>query len=98
MKAAEHRHYAKLVEIGCIVCRGLGYETVPEIHHLRAHTGMSVRGHWLEAIPLCPAHHRGLDHPNTASIHLDKARFIALYGTERELLEKVNALLIPRSK
>lgn len=93
MKAAERRHYAKLVVLGCIVCRKQGFDTIPEIHHPRAGVGMSMRGHWEKAIPLCPAHHRGIDHPNTPSIHLDKANFIELYGTEAELLAEVQALL-----
>jgi hypothetical protein len=88
MTKAERQHYARLAELGCIICR-----RPAEIHHPRAGTGMGLKAKWQTAIPLCPEHHRGLDHPRTASIHLDKSNFIQLYGTEAELLAKVQALI-----
>jgi hypothetical protein len=47
----------------------------------------------LDAIPLCPRHHRGTDHPATPSIHLAKRAFIEKYGTEADLLETLRAEL-----
>ena len=93
MKAAERRHYAKLVVLGCIVCRSLGFDTIPEIHHPRAGTGMGLKAKWETAIPLCTDHHRVMDHPRTPSIHLDKLKFIEAFGTEAELLARVQALI-----
>lgn len=45
------------------------------------------------AIGLCPAHHRGTNHPATPSIHLAKRAFIDRYGTEADLLETIKELL-----
>jgi uncharacterized protein YbbK (DUF523 family) len=96
MTAAERRHYSRLAVLGCIACRQLGYLSAAEIHHIRAGTGMGKKSR--DAIPLCPAHHRGLDHPRTPSIHLDKRKFIEAFGTEAELLETVNDLLAGQSQ
>ena len=57
---------------------------------------MGQRASDYDVIPLCPAHHNGTDHPRTPSIHLDKRKFIARYGTEAELLAEVRALMEKR--
>lgn len=94
MKAADKRHLNRLSAIGCIVCRIEGFPQTPcEIHHPRAGYGMGQRAPNSEAIPLCPAHHRGVNHPAVPSIHLDKSNFIAQYGTEAELLEATKQVL-----
>jgi hypothetical protein len=91
---AEKAHLGRVAELGCIACRSDGYEGVAaEIHHPRAGVGMGQRAPHTDAIPLCPSHHRGIQHPKIPSIHLDKHRFIAAYGTEAELLETVGDLL-----
>jgi hypothetical protein len=87
MKKADKQHLSRLAALGCIACRIQGTPGTPaEIHHPRAGTGMGLRAHHAEAIPLCAAHHRGTDHPRTPSIHLDKKKFVARFGTEAELL------------
>ena len=74
----EKEHLAKVASLGCYVC---GSDA--EIHHIRKHTGMSLRPSHYETIPLCFVHHRtGKD-----SIHLGKKLFIEKYGTEQEILE-----------
>lgn len=88
MTKAERQHLSRVAELGCIIC-----QRPAEIHHIRAGVGMGKRSSHFNVIGLCPEHHRGLDHPATASIHLDKRRFIELYGTEAELLDKVSRLL-----
>jgi hypothetical protein len=57
---AERKHMGKVAELGCSVCRRMGYPGTPaEIHHRRAGKGLSNRSSHMEVIPLCPEHHRG---------------------------------------
>ena len=58
--ASERQHKAKLVLMGCMVCRRLFGQHDPgpvELHHLRG--GGWGKGDWMTLIPLCPEHHRG---------------------------------------
>ena len=56
----EKKHMSAAAELGCAVCRRMGYEGTPaEIHHKRAGTGAGRRASHMEVIPLCPLHHRG---------------------------------------
>jgi hypothetical protein len=60
MKNEERKHLSRVAELGCIVCSRMGYPGTPaEIHHKRAGTGAGRRSSHLDAIPLCPEHHRG---------------------------------------
>ncbi|WP_027853836.1 Ref family recombination enhancement nuclease [Marinobacterium litorale] len=87
MKKADKDHLNRLFEIGCIACRVQGTPGTPaEMHHPRAGAGVGQKASHGDAIPLCPAHHRGTHHPAVPSIHLDKTRFIERFGTEQELL------------
>jgi hypothetical protein len=57
---AEKKHMGRVAELGCAVCRRMGYEGTPaELHHLRAGTGAGRRSSHFDVIPLCPEHHRG---------------------------------------
>jgi hypothetical protein len=59
-KAAEMRHKAALIEMGCMVCRRLFPQLPPgpvELHHLRG--GGWGKGGYLTLMPLCVEHHRG---------------------------------------
>lgn len=94
MTKAERKHLSRVAELGCIACWLDGYPGVAaEIHHSRAGAGMGRRAPHSDGIPLCPAHHRGIQHPAIPSIHLDKRRFIACYGSEAELLVTVRERL-----
>lgn len=80
--------------VGCIACCMDGHPgTPPELHHPRAGTGGGQKAPDSDVIPLCPPHHRGTMHPVVPSIHLDKLKFIARYGTEGELLAVVRAII-----
>lgn len=88
--AVEKRHYGKVAQLGCIVCKNIGYEDSPaEIHHLRANAGAGQKSK--DVIPLCHIHHRtggyGL------AFHAGKEAFEQVYGTELELLEQVKGML-----
>ena len=95
---AQQKRFEALQEMGCICCRieGLGINP-PQIHHLVE--GRKRLGHDF-TIPLCPWHHEGYPHHGISessmlyhygpSLARNKRKFIETYGTERELLEKVN--------
>jgi len=60
MTNEERRYLSRVAELGCLVCSRMGYPGTPaEIHHKRAGTGAGRRSSYLDAMPLCPEHHRG---------------------------------------
>lgn len=96
MTKDEKNYLDAITELGCIACRLDGRGKVPaEVHHPRSGTGLSLRAPHKDALPLCEKHHRGTDHPNTASIHLSPMKFISQYGTEKDLWERTQQLLKP---
>lgn len=55
MNAAERHHVDRVAQVGCVVCRRLGYGWVPaQIHHVAE--GSGVRS-WFSVAPLCSPHH-----------------------------------------
>ena len=91
---AEKRHMSRVAELGCAVCRRMGYEGTPaELHHKRSGTGAGRRSSHMEVIPLCPEHHRG-----KTGIHgLGTKGFPKHWGyDEDDLLEDVAKLLDSR--
>ena len=60
MTKDEKKHLGKVAAIGCVLCYLKGTPGTPaEIHHPRKNTGMAQKASRYDAIPLCPAHHRG---------------------------------------
>jgi len=60
MSAAGKRHMGRVADLGCCLCRHLGYGNTPsEVHHIRADQGVSQRSSDMLTVPLCPEHHRG---------------------------------------
>ncbi len=91
---ATKAHMSRVAEIGCIACLIAGTPgTPPELHHPRTDAGAGQRAPDSDVIPLCPPHHRGTMHPKVPSIHLDRVRFIETFGSEAELLGKVQLIL-----
>lgn len=85
MNAREKRHLNRLADLGCIVCRNLGYGKTPaEIHHVREDQGLSQRASHFLAIPLCAPHHRTGGHG--VALHAGQEAFERLYGAELDLL------------
>jgi len=84
---AEKQHYAKVANLGCSLCRYLGYgESEPELHHIRR-AGKRTNA---PVIPLCPEHHRG----NTGIHGMGRKAFEREYKvTEEELLEMTEKLI-----
>lgn len=81
------KHYSKIADLGCILCRKLGYVDTPcEIHHIRR---AGIRNN-SPVIGLCPEHHRG----NTGVHGMGRKAFEKRYETtEEELLATTEALL-----
>ena len=93
MNKDEKQHYEKLVKVGCIVCRNLGFGySIPHIHHIRKQAGMGQKSHWSLAIPLCPNHHQHGGYG--VALHAGQKSFEEKYGTESELLAQVLSLLV----
>jgi hypothetical protein len=87
----ERRYLSRVAELGCLVCKRMGYPDSPaEIHHKRAGTGAGRRSSHFDAMPLCPEHHRG-----KTGIHgLGTKGFVKHYGfDEADLLQDVRDLL-----
>ena len=82
----ERQRLKTIGEMPCYACFQDGRETNAEVHHIRSHTGLSCRPSHFATIPLCSSHHR----TGKLSVHLGKKAFIERYGTEQEILEKVN--------
>lgn len=98
---AQQARFDALREIGCICCWNFaGYYSVPEIHHITS--GFKRHGHD-ESLSLCPWHHRGIVHQGVdewkmkqalgPSLAHGKREFVRVFGTERQLLETVNAMI-----
>ena len=80
MNKEEKKHYAKIAQLGCSLCRHLGYgETPCEIHHIRRFGGKRENA---EVIGLCPEHHRG----NTGVHGLGRKGFESRYGIDEQTL------------
>jgi len=80
------RHMNAVADLGCILCRHLGYGRTPsELHHPRGAAGGGQKASdWL-VIGLCPEHHRG----NSGLHGLGEGGFFTRYKlTEWELLAK----------
>jgi hypothetical protein len=92
MNKDERKHYEKLSQIGCIVCRNLGFGySQPHIHHIRHGAGAGQKSHWSCAIPLCPMHHQNGGYG--IALHAGQKTFEKKYGTESQLLQQTLELL-----
>ena len=88
MTKDEKKHYSAIAELGCSLCRHLGYgETPCEIHHIRR-AGKRTNA---PVIGLCPEHHRG----NSGVHGLGRKAFERTHKvTEEELLSQSLKLLL----
>jgi hypothetical protein len=96
--------FRRLRDLGCVACRMRGiYTDQVDMHHLTDRGDREKSGADLATIPLCVWHHRGYQPNkvgNLSSTQLDsllgpsrelaKKRFVAEFGTDRELLERVD--------
>ena len=81
---AEKRYMNRVAELGCVVCRMLGYGPTPaQLHHVREGQGMAQRAqNWL-VVPLCPEHHQG-----KSGVHGDRSAMRQLKVDELDLLSQ----------
>ena len=81
---AEKRYMNRVAELGCVVCRMLGYGPTPaQLHHVREGQGMAQRAqNWL-VVPLCPEHHQG-----KTGVHGDRSAMRQLKVNELDLLSQ----------
>jgi hypothetical protein len=90
---AESEHMAAVAELGCIACIVMDIIDSPaECHHTRAKAGAGQRSSHMDVIPLCPPHHRTGGYG--VAFHAGKIAFEQKFGTEEELLERTNKLLM----
>jgi hypothetical protein len=85
----ERERLQAVADMPCYACFQDGLEMQSEVHHIRSlklGSGMGKKSDVVYTIPLCPKHHRF----GKVSVHLGKKEFEKRYGTELEILEKVN--------
>ena len=82
----ERERLQAVADMPCYACYIEGREVAAEVHHIRSQTGLGLRPSHFASIPLCPEHHR----TGKLSVHLGKVEFEKRYGTQQEILEKVN--------
>lgn len=88
MRKEDREHLQRVAELGCVLCRNLGFGVSPaEIHHLRKGCGVGQRASHKRAIPLCPPHHRTGGYG--VAIHAGQKMWERIYGSEEELLEQI---------
>jgi hypothetical protein len=92
VRKADAEYLGKIVALGCIVCRNLGYGYVPAEPHHMLDGGRRI-GHQ-HALPLCYDHHRsGRNDDEVVSRDHNQRRFEARNGTEADLLAQVWELI-----
>lgn len=75
-----------IAQLGCVVCRNLGYgETPAEVHHIRTGQG-KMRAKDEDSIPLCPPHHRTGGYG--VAYHAGARKWQENFGSELVLLEQ----------
>jgi hypothetical protein len=103
---ADLKRYDALQRYGCVACRIDGCHSLGDIHHIvdkgyRKHSGGNQ-----STFVLCQYHHRGVLPPGHTvasaclafgpSLRHQSKLFHKIYGTQRELLAKVNAAIAPK--
>jgi len=84
---AEKWWVARVVSLGCVVCRNLGHgETPANYHHIRTGQGAGQRSGNGLGIPLCKVHHQ--DGGQGVAYHAGPKTFERMYGSELELLNQ----------
>lgn len=87
---AEKDYHARVAELGCAVCRRLGYGATPaQVHHQRTGQGWGRADHY-DVAPLCVEHHTG----KTGVHSMGRAEFERFYGfSEVDLVNETKEIL-----
>ena len=90
--ADEKRFMQKVAEMGCIICSiHLDVYSPAMVHHI---SGRTKKDCHYSILPLCFEHHQsGVNTDRFVSRHPWKTEFEKRYGSEMELLDKVNELI-----
>jgi len=85
IKNTKHKkiHYEKLVSLGCIICRKMGFNSPAEIHHINEGR-IGKRADFNKTIPLCVIHHR----QGKESYHYSPKNFTKKWGNQTSLLQE----------
>ncbi|HCR17479.1 MAG TPA: hypothetical protein DIU35_08350 [Candidatus Latescibacteria bacterium] len=86
-QASHPAHLAAVAGLGCIICG-----RPAECHHVRQMSGMGLRPSDLDAIPLCPDHHRTGGYGT--AVHAGRRAFARNFGSESDLLNQTRQRLI----
>jgi hypothetical protein len=90
----EARRMDNFRHIGCVACWMLGHPNTPyDVHH-QLSGGIRMGHFW--TVPLCPAHHRGVDFSpslHLASIARGQRTFREIFGSDEELLALTDRLI-----
>ncbi len=88
-KTKEEKEFlSKVAQLGCVVCRNLGFGDSPaEIHHIRHGMGTAMRNDHFHILPLCPEHHR--NGKCGVAFHSGQAQWEKKYGSEMTLYQQV---------
>ena len=82
-KKYRSEYLSKLADLGCIICKKMGFPNSPaEIHHINEGR-IGKRANFRMCIPLCPKHHRN----GEESYHYSPKKFTKKWGTQKELLD-----------
>lgn len=88
--AEEKRHMDKVRKVGCII-KNHECEGRTTIHHTG--TGAGGRKNHMKVLPLCEEHHLGTRGINSLTGAMSRREWESVYGTEAELLIKLEGLL-----
>jgi len=88
-KKYRSEYLSKLANLGCIICKKMGFPNSPaEIHHINEGR-IGKRADFNKTIPLCVFHHR----QGKESYHYSPKNFNKKWGTQKELLTLVNKMI-----
>lgn len=87
---ATREYMTRAAELGCALCRRLGWgETPAQLHHPRTGVGAGRKSSDMDVIPLCQSHHTG----NVGVHGMGRRAFERHYGiTEAELTMETQRL------
>jgi hypothetical protein len=99
----DQRRYEQLMRIGCIACHIDGRYSQGDVHHIVTNGYRRLSGGNASTIILCPWHHRSVCPDDLTvtymramwgpSMALESKEFARVYGSQRELLARVNSII-----
>jgi hypothetical protein len=105
MKVMDQKRLDAIHKLPCMACvqEGVFQPNRTTAHHVVSQSYRRLSGGHSSTIPLCEHHHLGTPLPDMSksemamvygpSLALNKRAFTAKYGSERELLERINAVI-----